>query len=110
MQRVCNKFYNSASNSARILFSRASDMSSTNGVPPSRGKVLTMDTLNPNIKEMQYAVRGPIVARAGEIEKELQKGSKRPYEKIIRANIGDCHAVGQQPLTFLRQVKYSNYQ
>lgn len=36
-------------------------------------KVLTMDTLNPCIKTMQYAVRGPIVARAAEIEKELEK-------------------------------------
>lgn len=35
-------------------------------------KVLTMDTLNPHIKTMEYAVRGPIVIRAGEIEKELE--------------------------------------
>lgn len=41
---------------------------------PSRGnRVLTMDNLNPNIKLMEYAVRGPIVARAAEIEKELEK-------------------------------------
>ena len=59
--------------SSRPLFSRALKMTDVNGTPPSRGKVLTMQTLNPNIKEMQYAVRGPIVARAGEIEKELQK-------------------------------------
>ena len=43
---------------------------------PNRGnKVLTMETLNPNIKLMEYAVRGPIVARAAEIEKELEKVS-----------------------------------
>lgn len=34
-------------------------------------KVLTMETLNPHIKTMEYAVRGPIVARAAEIEREL---------------------------------------
>ena len=54
---------------------------------------------------MEYAVRGPIVIRAGEIEKELsQSSSKRPFKQVIRANIGDCHATGQRPLTFLRQV------
>lgn len=54
---------------------------------------------------MEYAVRGPIVIRAGEIEKELkQSNSNRPFDRVIRANIGDCHATGQKPLTFLRQV------
>ncbi len=27
-----------------------------------------------------------------------------PFDKVIYCNIGDCHACGQQPLTFLRQV------
>ncbi len=44
-----------------------------NGSTPCRTKVLTMDTLNPNIKVMEYAVRGPIVLRAAEIEKELEQ-------------------------------------
>lgn len=38
---------------------------------------LGMDTLNPNIKVLEYAVRGPLVTRAGEIEKELEKVSFR---------------------------------
>ncbi|ELU06197.1 hypothetical protein CAPTEDRAFT_162690 [Capitella teleta] len=67
-------------------------------------KVLTMETLNPHVKTMEYAVRGPIVARAGAIEKELKEGAKKPFDKVIRANIGDCHACGQPPITFLRQV------
>lgn len=37
----------------------------------SNKKVLTYDTINPNVKTMEYAVRGPIVIRAVEIEKEL---------------------------------------
>jgi hypothetical protein len=40
-------------------------------------KIITMDTLNPNIKAMEYAVRGPIVARAAEIDKELKQVSCR---------------------------------
>lgn len=36
-------------------------------------KVLRMDTMNPNVKKVEYAVRGPIVQRAAQIEMELQK-------------------------------------
>ena len=36
-------------------------------------KVLTEDSLNPRVKLVEYAVRGPIVARALAIEKELQQ-------------------------------------
>lgn len=67
-------------------------------------KVLTEETLNPHIKVMEYAVRGPIVSRAAEIEQELKKGVKKPFTEVIRANIGDAHACGQQPISFLRQV------
>ena len=35
--------------------------------------VLTMENLNPNIEKMEYAVRGPIVARASQIEEELKQ-------------------------------------
>lgn len=38
----------------------------------SFAKVLTIDSINPQVKTMEYAVRGPIVIRAVEIEKELQ--------------------------------------
>ncbi|CAL1544175.1 unnamed protein product [Lymnaea stagnalis] len=69
-----------------------------------RTKVLTVDTMNPHVKNIEYAVRGPIVIRAGEIEKELKQGVKKNFTEVIRANIGDCHATGQKPLTFLRQV------
>lgn len=43
-----------------------------NGVVP-RAKVLTIDTMNPTVKNVEYAVRGPIVARAVELEKELSE-------------------------------------
>lgn len=35
-------------------------------------RVLTLDNMNPNVKKMEYAVRGPLVIRATAIEKELQ--------------------------------------
>merc|ERR1711994_233833 len=65
---------------------------------------VTMDNLNPCIKTMEYAVRGPLVIRATEIEKELQSGVKKPFDSVIKANIGDAHAMGNLPVTFLRQV------
>ncbi|XP_060066170.1 alanine aminotransferase 1-like [Ylistrum balloti] len=72
--------------------------------PPCRAKVLTIDNMNPHLRAMEYAVRGPIVIQAGKIEEDLKAGVKMPFPDVIRANIGDCHATGQPPITFLRQV------
>jgi len=36
-------------------------------------KFLTLDNLSPAVKNVQYAVRGKIVIRAGELEKELKQ-------------------------------------
>ncbi|XP_066250824.1 alanine aminotransferase 1 [Euwallacea similis] len=74
---------------------------------PAEGRqkhCLSIDNMNPNIKVLEYAVRGPLVTRAGEIEKELEKGVKKPFTEVIKANIGDCHAMGQIPITFIREV------
>ncbi|XP_041424171.1 alanine aminotransferase 2-like isoform X3 [Xenopus laevis] len=67
-------------------------------------RILTLDSMNPCIQKVEYAVRGPIVIRAVELEKELQQGVKKPFTEVIKANIGDAHAMGQKPITFLRQV------
>ena len=48
-------------------FSAATAMSS---------KLLTIDSLNPCVKNVEYAVRGPIVQLASKLEKELQQVSK----------------------------------
>ena len=39
-------------------------------------KFLTMENLSPAVKNVQYAVRGKIVIRAGEIENELKQVNK----------------------------------
>lgn len=52
--------------------------------------------LNPNVIETQYAVRGPIIILAQELEK---KGKKMYY-----FNIGNPQQLGQQPLTYVREV------
>lgn len=71
---------------------------------PRRKKTLTVENMNPHVRTMEYAVRGPIVQRATELEHELSKGAQKPFPDIIKCNIGDAHAMGQRPLTFLRQV------
>lgn len=72
---------------------------------PCRGaKQLTVESMNPSVKLMEYAVRGPIVQRAVQIQDELAAGMEKPFTEVVRANIGDCHATGQKPLTFIRQL------
>lgn len=82
------------------LYSRFQKMHSSN----VRHEVLTPETINPNVKMMEYAVRGPIVIRAVEIEAQLSKGHNFPFTSVIKANIGDAQAMGQKPITFIRQV------
>ncbi|KAI6238262.1 Alanine transaminase [Aphelenchoides fujianensis] len=80
-------------------------MSSTTGSSSGSSKVLTYENINPNVKTMEYAVRGPIVIRAVDIEKDLLKNAPNyTFKNVIKANIGDAHAMGQRPITFIRQV------
>lgn len=32
------------------------------------------------------------------------QGAQKPFKEVIKANVGDAHAMGQKPITFLRQV------
>eukprot|EP00803_Ostreobium_quekettii_P006212 evm.model.scf_208.1 EVM.evm.TU.scf_208.1 scf_208:26666-34103(+) len=54
------------------------------------------DLLNPDLKELQYAVRGELYLKG----EELRKAGK----EIIFTNVGNPHALGAKPLTFPRQV------
>ena len=58
--------------------------------------MLTRQALNPNLLAAQYAVRGPIVIRAQQLEDQ--------GKKIIYCNIGNPQALKQKPLSYLRQV------
>ena len=57
---------------------------------------LTLQDVSHAVRETQYAVRGAIVARASELE--------RQGRRIIYCNIGNPQSLGQRPLTFVRQV------
>jgi len=66
---------------------------------------ITIDNINEKVKDMQYAVRGAIVAKAGEIEAALKADpSQFPFEKVVYCNIGNPQSLGQKPITFYRQV------
>jgi len=62
----------------------------------SRPKVLTSATINANMKDCKYDVRGEIYLAA---VKRTQEG-----KEVIYTNVGNPHALGQVPLTFGRQV------
>lgn len=66
--------------------------------------LLNVETINQNIRNLEYAVRGPLVIRAVQLAKEIEAGAEKPFKSVIRANIGDCHAMNQRPLTFYRQM------
>jgi len=57
---------------------------------------IQLKDLGKAVLETEYAVRGPIVARAQEME--------RQGREIIYCNIGNPQALKQKPLTFLRQM------
>lgn len=56
----------------RFLFPSIRTMSTT-GKKSQQSKCVTIDNMNENIIRLEYAVRGPLVIRAGEIEKELEQ-------------------------------------
>ena len=58
--------------------------------------MISLRDLNPNLLGAYYAVRGPIVEKAQELEKQGRK--------IIYCNIGNPQALKQKPLTYLRQI------
>lgn len=53
-------------------------------------------TMAPNVRKMQYAVRGDVVTRAEALRAEGRE--------IIFTNVGNPHSVKQRPITYYRQV------
>lgn len=53
----------------------------------TRAKAITMENINPNIVKLEYAVRGPLVIRAAEIEKELEKVTSLLPSATIARNV-----------------------
>lgn len=54
------------------------------------------ETMSQSVRRMQYAVRGEVVMRADQLAAQGRK--------ILFTNIGNPHQVGQDPITYYRQV------
>ncbi|XP_044497306.1 alanine aminotransferase 2-like isoform X2 [Mangifera indica] len=60
---------------------------------------------NCKVIKCQYAVRGEIVILAQKLQQELQaKPGSHPFDEILYCNIGNPQSLGQQPITFFREV------
>ena len=58
--------------------------------------MIAKQDLNSDLLTAEYAVRGPIVNRAQQLEEQ--------GKKVIYCNIGNPQALKQKPLTYLRQI------
>ncbi|XVE88554.1 hypothetical protein DITRI_Ditri19aG0078400 [Diplodiscus trichospermus] len=80
--------------------SSSSSSSSSTMAPP-----VTLDTINPKVLECEYAVRGEIVTLAQKLQEEIRaKPEAHSFEEILYCNIGNPQSLGQQPITFFREV------
>lgn len=69
-------------------------------------KSLSIDNVNPRIKQAKYAVRGLLAIKSEEYRAKLKKGEGKdlPFDTVISANIGNPQQLDQKPITFFRQV------
>lgn len=76
----------------------------TQDTPADRS--LSIDNINPHVKEAKYAVRGELAIKSEEYRAQLAKGEGKdlPFDSVISANIGNPQQLDQKPITFFRQV------
>mmetsp|Transcript_83943 Transcript_83943/g.166623 ORF Transcript_83943/g.166623 Transcript_83943/m.166623 type:complete len:494 (+) Transcript_83943:82-1563(+) len=66
---------------------------------------LTAAALPKSVLDCDYAVRGDVLIKAGELQTILdRKDGSLPFSRIVPCNIGNPQAVGARPLNFYRQV------
>lgn len=66
---------------------------------------LTVDSINPNVRRAEYAVRGELAVKSEEFRARLAKGDAGlPFDRVVSANIGNPQQLDQKPITFFRQV------
>ena len=70
-------------------------------MPP--GLPLELSTINQDVREAQYAVRGEIVLRAQQLAEQLRKApNSLPFGRVLYCNIGNPQQLGQTPITYFR--------
>lgn len=92
---------------ARVFSSPISSSSSSSSsmASPSPDSTFSIRTINPKVLKCEYAVRGEIVTLAQRLQQELlEKPGSHPFDEILYCNIGNPQSLGQQPITFFREV------
>jgi len=70
-----------------------------------RQRRLTIENINQNVVEAEYAVRGELAVKSEKYREQLKKkDASLPFDTIISANIGNPQQLDQKPITFFRQV------
>eukprot|EP01059_Diplonema_ambulator_P033482 TRINITY_DN701_c0_g1_i1.p1 TRINITY_DN701_c0_g1~~TRINITY_DN701_c0_g1_i1.p1 ORF type:complete len:478 (+),score=136.55 TRINITY_DN701_c0_g1_i1:51-1484(+) len=71
----------------------------------SRSVKFGVRSMNSALVNAEYAVRGPIVAKAAQIMEGMKKEpGKFPFKNVIHCNIGNPQALNQKPIRFYRDV------
>ena len=89
----------------RAASPRAAPQSTKAEVKPGRRlEPLGIADTNPLVRKAEYAVRGRLLERSKELEAQMREGAALPFKRIVRCNIGNPQALGQRPMTFVRQT------
>eukprot|EP00126_Sphaerothecum_destruens_P008254 Sdes_comp20149_c0_seq2m13269 len=68
-------------------------------------KTLTLDSINRQLLQAEYAVRGELAVKAEQLSAKLTESpDSLPFKAITRCNIGNPQELDQKPITFIRQV------
>ncbi|PKA64024.1 Alanine aminotransferase 2, mitochondrial [Apostasia shenzhenica] len=79
--------------------------SSASAMSTASSSTVTVETINPKVLKCEYAVRGEIVTLAQRLQEDLKaKPGSHPFDEILYCNIGNPQSLGQQPVTFFREV------
>ena len=68
------------------------------------GPLLKVETMNKNVVDAKYAVRGEILDIKAQIAAEMKEGKKFPFKEFCELNIGNPQTFKMKPITFFRQV------
>uniref|UniRef100_A0A7N0VG75 alanine transaminase n=1 Tax=Kalanchoe fedtschenkoi TaxID=63787 RepID=A0A7N0VG75_KALFE len=99
----CYTFASSSPFLSRFLYTVSDPvaMSATSESTPA----VTLGNINPKVLQCEYAVRGEIVSIAQRLQQELKTSpGSHPFDEILYCNIGNPQSLGQQPITFFREV------
>jgi len=67
-------------------------------------RAMDINSINPLVVKSEYAVRGAIVERSGQLRAKMLGGEKFPFKDFISCNIGNPFSVGKRAITFPRQL------